>query len=110
MTRRVWEQMPVMLAALGPYHRVVVWNQECEAVTGYAAAEILGSHDVFLRLFPDPAYREQLRTAYQNSDGGFGIGWSASRVKMERSKRSPSRVWVGQSPSWSGGNGASRSI
>jgi two-component system CheB/CheR fusion protein len=69
LTRRVLEHMPVMLAALGPDHRCVVWNQECEAVTGYAAAEILGGHNVFLRLLPDPAYREQLLTAYQNSDG-----------------------------------------
>jgi PAS domain S-box-containing protein len=69
LTRRVLEHMPVMLAALGPDHRFVVWNQECEAATGYAAAEILGGHNVFLRLFPDPAYREQLLATYQNSDG-----------------------------------------
>lgn len=68
-TRRVLERMPVMLAALGADHRIVVWNEECEKVTGYAAAEVVDNPDFPARLFPDPAYRASLLDKHRRVNG-----------------------------------------
>lgn len=68
-TRRVLERMPVMLAALGADHRIVVWNEECEKVTGYAAADVIGNPDFPARLFPDPAYRTALLDEHRRMNG-----------------------------------------
>lgn len=40
--RTVLERMPVMLMALDDEGRVVLWNRECERVTGYTADEVIG--------------------------------------------------------------------
>ena len=69
LVRRVLEQMPVMLAALGSDHKIRVWNHECEKVTGYTSAEVIGNPDVPVLLFPDPVYRGQLVQTHQSLDG-----------------------------------------
>lgn len=62
LVRRVLERMPVMLAAVGSDRTLTVWNSECERVTGYTAAEVIGNPDVLRWLVPDPAYRTELLT------------------------------------------------
>jgi two-component system, chemotaxis family, CheB/CheR fusion protein len=69
LVRRVLEQMPVMLAALGSDHNIRVWNDECEKVTGYTSAEVIGNPDVPVLLFPDPVYRGQLVQKHRSLDG-----------------------------------------
>ena len=58
--RGILEEMPVMLNAIGEDGHFVVWNKECERVTGYLAEEILGNPDALELLYPDPEYREQV--------------------------------------------------
>ncbi len=41
--RGVLENMPVMLTAFDAEGNIIVWNRECERVTGYSAAEIIGN-------------------------------------------------------------------
>lgn len=48
--RTVLEKMPVMLMALDDDGRVVLWNHECERVTGYASQDVVG----------DPANAERI--------------------------------------------------
>ncbi len=60
-----------MLAALGPEKTITTWNSECEAVTGYAASEVVGKSDVLTWLIPDPAYREALLAEHRRLDGNF---------------------------------------
>ena len=55
--RGVVENMPVMLEALDGEGRLIVWNRECERVTGYPAAEMIGRPNALERLYPD---KEQL--------------------------------------------------
>ena len=69
MVRRVLERMPVMLAALSPDRTILVWNSECERVTGYSAGEVIGRRDVQQWLFPDPAYRAALIQQHRHLDG-----------------------------------------
>lgn len=41
--RMVLEKMPVMMTAFDQEGNIIVWNRECERVTGYTAEEIVGN-------------------------------------------------------------------
>ena len=51
--RQVLQKMPVLLDALDEHNRFIVWNQECERVTGYSAAEVIANPDALALLYPD---------------------------------------------------------
>jgi PAS domain S-box-containing protein len=55
--RQVVENMPVMINAMDDQGRIVLWNRECERVTGFSAAEIVGNPGAIELLYPDPAVR-----------------------------------------------------
>ncbi len=67
--RRVVENMPVMMDALDENDTVIAWNRECERVTGYSAAEMVGNPRAMEKLYPDPDYLEQVIA--EASDLGF---------------------------------------
>ncbi len=54
------ENLPMMIDALDEDGNLVVWNQECERVIGYAKAEIVGNPRAWELLYPDAEYREQV--------------------------------------------------
>jgi PAS domain S-box-containing protein len=56
----VLTNMPVMIDAFDADGSVVLWNRECERVTGYRAAEIVGNPKAMELLYPDAAYRETM--------------------------------------------------
>ncbi len=59
--RQVIQNMPVMMLAYDEARmHIVVWNQECERVTGWSAAEVVGDRLAVLRFYPDEAYRHYL--------------------------------------------------
>lgn len=62
--RRVLEEMPVMLDAFDENFHLIVWNQECERVTGFTAAEVIGQSVVMEQFYPDPLYRQQMMAAW----------------------------------------------
>ncbi len=68
--RRVVENMPVLMVAFDEHKNLIVWNGECERVTGYSAAEIIGNPRALEFLYPDPNYREWAVTelAQQNNE------------------------------------------
>ena len=47
--------LPFMVVAFDQQDTVVAWNKECEQVTGYSAAEIVGKPDAFRRVCPEQA-------------------------------------------------------
>nr|MCU0605510.1 GAF domain-containing protein [Desulfobacterales bacterium] len=55
--RQLVQGMPVMLDAFDPQMNFIAWNRECERVTGYASAEIIGNPRALETLYPDPAQR-----------------------------------------------------
>ncbi|NOY80274.1 MAG: PAS domain S-box protein [Kiritimatiellaeota bacterium] len=69
--RHVAEQMPVMLDAFDEHGRFVLWNQECERVTGYRAAEIVGNPNAFELLFPDAEIRDQVLRRVRKDEGDY---------------------------------------
>jgi len=54
--RQIVQNMPVMLDALDEDNRILVWNKECERVTGYSAEEMIGVSNVLEILYPDKEY------------------------------------------------------
>jgi PAS domain S-box-containing protein len=57
--RTIIEHIPVMVDALDEDGTLILWNHECERVTGYTAAEIVGNPRALDLLYPDDAYRER---------------------------------------------------
>jgi two-component system CheB/CheR fusion protein len=72
--RRVLQNMPVMMDAFAADGSIVVWNCECEQVTGYAADEIVGNPRALEQLYPDPLYRERMLKAW-NERGNDYRNW-----------------------------------
>ncbi len=59
--RKVIQNMPVMMLAYDEARdRIVVWNQECERVTGWSAAEVVNKPFADRLYYPDSNYRHRL--------------------------------------------------
>jgi PAS domain S-box-containing protein len=58
--QRVLQHMPVLLDAFDEAGNIIVWNQECERVTGYTAGEMVGNPNAMKWLYPNVAYRQQM--------------------------------------------------
>ena len=54
------QNVPVMLDAFDENGNIIVWNRECERITGYSADEIVGNPRAIELLYPDPEYRERM--------------------------------------------------
>lgn len=63
--RSILENMPVMLDAVDAEGNIIVWNQECERVTGYSAEEIMHNPQAWEILYPDPSYRQKMIAQWQ---------------------------------------------
>ncbi|MBX9790415.1 MAG: PAS domain S-box protein [Pirellulales bacterium] len=84
--RQIVQNMPVMLVAVeqkvdlttdAPIIQVVAWNSECERVTGYTAAEVVGNPKAFELLYPDPDYRLQMIGEWREMEDHFrDIEWT----------------------------------
>ncbi len=61
--RRVIQNMPVMMFALDEKGNTIVWNRECERITGFSAEEIVGNPKGLDLLYPDEKSRNDLRDA-----------------------------------------------
>ena len=52
--KTVIQHMPVLMAAFDREGNIIVWNRECERVTGYQASAIVGNPKAMSLLYPDP--------------------------------------------------------
>jgi PAS domain S-box-containing protein len=62
--RSVLENMPVMMNAFDANWNVIIWNRECERVTGYKELEIVGNPKAMELLYPNPKYRQQMMATW----------------------------------------------
>jgi PAS domain S-box-containing protein len=63
---QVLQNMPVMLDAFDQNYNIIEWNHECERVTGYSAAEVVGNPQIMELLYPNVAYRQQMMQAWSD--------------------------------------------
>ena len=57
--RTIVENMPVMMNAFDTSGTIVAWNRECERVTGYSAADVVGNPAALEMLYPNAAERAE---------------------------------------------------
>ncbi len=69
--RLVLESMPVMMDAFDSDGNIIMWNSECERVTGYSAREIIRNPKALELLYPDPAYRSQMMQEWTRLGNNF---------------------------------------
>ncbi|NJP11251.1 MAG: PAS domain S-box protein [Leptolyngbyaceae cyanobacterium RU_5_1] len=69
--RAVLQTMPVMMDAFDPDWNIIVWNQECERVTGYRADQVVGNPEILELLYPNPAYRQQMIAAWNDRGNSY---------------------------------------
>jgi PAS domain S-box-containing protein len=74
--RQLVQNMPVMLVARDEKNIYSAWNRECERVSGYSAAEIIGNPRAFETLYPDPEQRARLLAEIESSRFNYrGMEW-----------------------------------
>jgi PAS domain S-box-containing protein len=59
---RMAQRLPGLFVALDEGGRVVVWNQQCERLTGWTLAEVRADAG---RLFPDAQYRNRIAAEWE---------------------------------------------
>ncbi|MCW9129405.1 ATP-binding protein [Bacillus paramycoides] len=67
----ILQNMPVMVDALDNNGDFVLWNRECEIVTGYKAEEIIGNPNALQILYPDDNYRHQIQNKFLTCGKNF---------------------------------------
>jgi|GEM_PF-3772123 len=61
------QNIPVMLDAFDETGNLLVWNKQCENVTGYTAEEMIGNPQAFEWLYPEKAYRNTITKDWENT-------------------------------------------
>ncbi|PGM59674.1 PAS domain-containing sensor histidine kinase [Bacillus cereus] len=56
----ILQDMPIMINAIDKKGNIIMWNRECELVTGYNADEIINNPKAMELLHPHKPYRDQL--------------------------------------------------
>ena len=69
--RQVVQNMPVMLDAFDENHNIIVWNKECERVSGFTAEEVINNPDALTLFYPDPKQRQILQEDLKNANQNF---------------------------------------
>lgn len=62
--RSVVQNMPVMMDAFDADFNILLWNRECEQVTGYSAQEMIGNPRAVHLLYPNADYRQRMISAW----------------------------------------------
>jgi PAS domain S-box-containing protein len=74
--RDILQGMPVLMDAFDDDGCIVVWNAECERVTGYSTAEIVGNRLALEMLYPDIEYRTSMvEEAKRRLDDDYSSVW-----------------------------------
>jgi len=69
--RNILENMPILLDAVDEQGVITLWNKECERVTGYTAAEVIGNPEAFTRFYPDARHRQAHMESWQQRRNNY---------------------------------------
>jgi len=84
--RQILENMPILLDAVDETGLLTLWNQECERVTGYSAAEVIGNPRACAAFYPDIKYRQAMLTHWQQQGNNYR-NWEWSITCKDGSQR-----------------------
>ncbi len=80
------ENIPVMVIAFGEQGNVIVWNKECERVTGYSADEMVNNPKAFETVYPEPAYQKEIKKIWGKYGANYR-GWETKLVARDGSTK-----------------------
>ncbi len=63
----LFENSPVLINIMNSNFEYILWNKECERLLGYSAAEMIGNPTAAELIYPDPAYRSEVRASLQEA-------------------------------------------
>lgn len=69
--RLVAENMPVMLDAFDDKGNIIVWNSECEEVTGFKSTELIGNPEAAKLLYPDEYHKDYIASMLKKHGSDF---------------------------------------
>ena len=69
--RLVVENMPVMLDAFDDKGNIIVWNSECEKVTGFSSDEMICNHKGAKLLYPNEYYKDYIVSMLMRHGANF---------------------------------------
>ncbi|MCP4633000.1 MAG: PAS domain S-box protein [candidate division Zixibacteria bacterium] len=69
--RNILQNMPVMMDAFDKDTRIIIWNRECQRITGYSEEEVINQPDILNLLYPDKEYREKMIAEWHNRDNDY---------------------------------------
>ena len=90
--RQVVQNMPVMLDAFDENDNIIVWNKECERVTGFTAEEVINNPDALTLFYPDPKQRQILQEDLKNANQKF----MSREWKMTTKDGTQKTIFLGQ--------------
>ncbi len=84
--RKIIHNIPVMVIVFDRDGEIVVWNRECERVSGYTAEEVASSPGLFEQVWPgnkhhDRLLRESMEKGYDYFDWEWELTTKAGQVK-----------------------------
>lgn len=71
LLRTLYEHAPVLISALDPDGRVLLWNRHMELTLGWQRDEVVGSTTVLEQMYRDPAELERVRASIARAEGHF---------------------------------------
>ena len=80
------QNMAVMVDAFDEHGNIIFWNRECERITGYSAAEIVGNPAAMELLYPGADYRERMMAEWQARGDDFR-SWDWSLTCKDGTRR-----------------------
>lgn len=69
--RSIVQNMPIMMDAIDEKDNIIVWNKECERITGYSQSEIISNPNIWNNLYPDEEYREKILNGIREGECNF---------------------------------------
>jgi len=69
--RLVVQNLPVMVKALDKKNNIIMWNAECERVTGYSAKDVIKNSKAFELLYPNKVYRDMMWSMFVETKEDF---------------------------------------
>lgn len=65
----LFENIPLLINVLNSNFQYILWNQECERLLGYRADEMIDNPQAAELIYPDPAYRCEVRASLTQTAG-----------------------------------------
>ncbi len=69
--RTTVQNMPVMMDAFDEHGNIIVWNRECELVSGYSKEEMVGNPKAMELLYPDADYLNKMMEEWRRRANNY---------------------------------------